>query len=54
MNQTVKRANELAIIGKLDQFYNDNLLQNIILFLEFCICIYILTQQRFKLDFAKT
>lgn len=38
----------------LIQFYNDNLLQNIILFLEFCICIYILTQQRFKLDFAKT
>ena len=26
LNQTVKRANELAIIGKLDQFYYDNLL----------------------------
>ena len=26
LNQTAKRANELAIIGKLDQFYYDNLL----------------------------
>ena len=26
LNQTVKRAKELAIIGKLDQFYYDNLL----------------------------
>ena len=26
LNQAVKRANELAVIGKLDQFYYDNLL----------------------------
>ena len=26
LNQAVKRANELAIIGKLDQFYFSNLL----------------------------
>lgn len=35
------------------QFYNDNLLQNIVLFLEFWFCIYILTQQRFRLAFDK-
>ena len=38
----------------LIQFYNDNLLQNIVLFIEFCFCIYILTQQRFQLAFDKT
>ena len=35
------------------QFYNDNLLQNIVLFLEFCFCVFILLQQRFKLVFRK-
>lgn len=35
------------------QFYNDNLLQNIVLFLEFCFCVFILLQQRFRLVFRK-
>ena len=35
------------------QFYNDNLLQNIVLFFEFCFCIFILLQQRFRLAFQK-
>ena len=35
------------------QFYNDNLLQNIVLFLEFCFCVFILLQQRFRLVFQK-
>lgn len=34
------------------QFYNDNLLQNIVLFLEFCFFVYILTQQRYKFSFT--
>lgn len=35
------------------QFYNDNLLQNIVLFLEFWLCIYILIQQRIRFAFLK-
>lgn len=35
------------------QFYNDNLLQNIVLFLEFWFCTFILLQQRFKIAFQK-
>ena len=31
----------------LIQFYNDNLLQNIVLFIEFWLCVFILTQKRF-------
>lgn len=34
----------------LIQFYNDNLLQNIVLFIEFCFIVIILTQQRYKLS----
>lgn len=34
------------------QFYNDNLLQNIVLFLECCFFIFILTQQRFKMIYT--
>lgn len=36
------------------QFYNDNLLQNIVLFIEFCFCSFILTQRRFIIAFDKT
>ena len=36
------------------QFYNDNLLQNIVLFLEFCFCTFILTQRKFRIAFDKT
>jgi len=38
LNQTVKRANELAIIGKLDQFYYDNLLYPRIMEIQKLIC----------------
>jgi hypothetical protein len=38
LNQTVKRANELAIIGKLDQFYYDNLLYPRIMEIQELIC----------------
>ena len=36
------------------QFYNDNLLQNIVLFLEFCFCVFVMTQKRFRLVFERT
>ncbi len=35
----------------LIQFYNDNLLQNIVLFMEFCFFVYILTQKKYRLSF---
>ena len=38
LNQTAKRANELAIIGKLDQFYYDNLLYPRIMEIQKLIC----------------
>ena len=38
LNQTAKRANELAIIGKLDQFYYDNLLYPRIMEIQELIC----------------
>ena len=38
LNQVVKRANELAIIGKLDQFYYDNLLYPRIMEIQKLIC----------------
>ena len=38
LNQVVKRANELAIIGKLDQFYYDNLLYPRIMEIQELIC----------------
>ena len=38
LNQVVKRANELAIIGKLDQFYYDNLLYPRIMETQKLIC----------------
>ena len=38
LNQTVKRANELSIIGKLDQFYYDNLLYPRIMEIQELIC----------------
>jgi hypothetical protein len=38
LNQTVKRANELAIIGKLDHFYYDNLLYPRIMEIQKLIC----------------
>ena len=38
LNQTVKRANELAIIGKLDQFYYSNLLYPRIMEIQELIC----------------
>ena len=38
LNQTVKRANELAIIGKLDQFYYDNLLYPRVMEIQELIC----------------
>jgi len=38
LNQTVKKANELAIIGKLDQFYYDNLLYPRIMEIQELIC----------------
>ena len=38
LNQTVKRANELAIIGKLDQFYYCNLLYPRIKEIQELIC----------------
>ena len=38
LNQAVKRANELAIIGKLDQFYYDNLLYPRVMEIQELIC----------------
>ena len=38
LNQVVKRANELAIIGKLDQFYFSNLLYPRIMEIQELIC----------------
>lgn len=38
LNQVVKRANELAIIGKLDQFYYDNLLYPRVMEIQELIC----------------
>lgn len=38
LNQVVKRANELAIIGKLDQFYYSNLLYPRIMEIQELIC----------------
>ena len=38
LNQVVKRANELAIIGKLDQFYYENLLYPRIMEIQELIC----------------
>ena len=38
LNQVVKRANELAIIGKLDQFYYSNLLYPRIMEIQEPIC----------------
>ena len=38
LNQTAKRANELAIIGKLDQFYYDNLLYPRVMEIQELIC----------------
>ena len=38
LNQAAKRANELAIIGKLDQFYYDNLLYPRIMEIQKLIC----------------
>ena len=38
LNQAVQRANELAIIGKLDQFYYDNLLYPRIMEIQKLIC----------------
>ena len=38
LNQAVKRANELAIIGKLDQFYYSNLLYPRIKEIQELIC----------------
>lgn len=37
----------------LIQFYNDNLLQNIVLFMEFWFCTYILLQQRIKFSLTR-
>lgn len=37
----------------LIQFYNDNLLQNIVLFLEFCFFVALFTQRQIKLQLAK-
>ena len=38
LNQAVKRANELSIIGKLDQFYYENLLYPRIMEIQELIC----------------
>ena len=38
LNQAVKRANELSIIGKLDQFYYSNLLYPRIMEIQELIC----------------
>ena len=38
LNQVVKRANELAIIGKLDQLYYENLLYPRIMEIQELIC----------------
>jgi len=38
LNQTVKRANELAIIGKLNQYYYSNLLYPRIMEIQELIC----------------
>ena len=38
LNQAVKRANELAIVGNLDQFYYDNLLYPRIMEIQELIC----------------
>ena len=38
LNQTVKRANELAKIGKLDQFYYNNLLYPRVMEIQELIC----------------